>query len=253
MFDKNLGYLGTAVNALPGIVRTFEVSKDGNSIYWTMFTASQGIFVYNRPDEFGTFTLKDSLLQGMSIESAAWNPATGHLWVSNDARGLNKKYSNFTWYGVDLATKQLVDSLKLPKLIPANSDSLSRAIAFSADGKTAYVALFGVVYDRIYKFTKTGSGIEKLDEIPTGYDLSQNYPNPFNPTTNIKFSIPEQGFVSLKVYNTLGQEVATLVNEVKSSGSYQVDFNASNLSSGIYIYKLNTGKVSLSKKMLLVK
>ncbi|OGU65202.1 MAG: hypothetical protein A2X62_08975 [Stygiobacter sp. GWC2_38_9] len=254
MYDKNLTLLGTAVTGPPAIARTMKVSKDGNTIYWTPFTGTHGIFVYKRPDEFGTFTLADSLLKGMSVESAAWNPATGLFWVSNDKRGTEKKYTHLTWYGVNVTTKQLVDSFTLASpIVPAAADELPRGICFSKDGKTAYVGLFGTAFARLFKFTKTGSGIEKLDEIPTGYDLSQNYPNPFNPTTNIKFSIPEQGFVSLKVYNTLGQEVATLVNEVKSSGSYQVDFNASNLSSGIYIYKLNTGKVSLSKKMLLVK
>jgi hypothetical protein len=253
MFDKNFSYLGTAVTGPPAIVRTFEVSKDGNTIYWTTFTGNQGIYVYNRPDEFSAYTLKDSLLQGMSIESAAWNPVTNLLWVSNDSRGLNKKYSDKTWYGVNLSTKQIVDSLKLPKITPAYSDSLPRAIAFSADGKTAYVGLFGAAFDRIYKFTNTGSAIEKLDEMPVGYELSQNYPNPFNPTTNIKFSLPKEGFVTLRVYNSIGQEVATLVNDFKSAGSYQVDFNASNLSSGVYVYTLSVGNYKISKKMMLMK
>ncbi|MDP2039016.1 MAG: T9SS type A sorting domain-containing protein [Ignavibacteria bacterium] len=257
MYDKNLTLLGTAVTGPPAIARTMKVSKDGNTIYWTPFTGTHGVFVYKRPDEFGTFTLSDSLMKGMSVESAAWNPATGLFWVSNDKRSETLapgKYGHLRWYGVNVTTKQVVDSFTLASPItPAAADELPRGICFSKDGKTVYVGLFGTAFDRLFKFTKTGSGIEKLDEIPTGYELSQNYPNPFNPTTNIKFSIPEQGFVSVKVYNTLGQEVATLVNEVKSSGSYQVDFNASNLSSGIYMYTLRTEKMSLTKKMLLVK
>ena len=88
---------------------------------------------------------------------------------------------------------------------------------------------------------------------PNNYNLSQNYPNPFNPTTRINFALPKSGLVTLKVYNILGKEVATLVNEVKNIGTYSVDFNASNLSSGIYFYKLEVNGFSEVKKMSLIK
>ena len=97
-------------------------------------------------------------------------------------------------------------------------------------------------------------GVESnVSELPEKYSLSQNYPNPFNPTTVINFSIPESGLVSVKVYNALGQQVAELVNEVKAAGSYDVDFNASNLSSGMYIYKISAGQFSATRKMMLLK
>jgi len=80
-----------------------------------------------------------------------------------------------------------------------------------------------------------------------------NFPNPFNPTTNISYSLAEDGYVSLKVYNILGKEVATLVNEVKPAGNYSVLFNASNLPSGVYIYTLQTSGQSLTRKMLLLR
>ena len=89
--------------------------------------------------------------------------------------------------------------------------------------------------------------------IPTAYKLEQNYPNPFNPTTSIKYSIPTGGFVSLKIYDVLGREVATLVNETKAPGFYKANFNASNLASGLYIYRLTSGTHSYAKKMLLIK
>ena len=88
---------------------------------------------------------------------------------------------------------------------------------------------------------------------PSDYVLEQNYPNPFNPSTTIKFGIPEKGNVVLKVYNALGAEVATLVNEVKEAGSYNVNFNASDLSSGVYYYKISSGKFVKTNKMLLLK
>lgn len=90
-------------------------------------------------------------------------------------------------------------------------------------------------------------------EIPQQYTLSQNYPNPFNPVTNIKFSIPNTGIVKLVVFDILGREVATLVNETKTAGSYVVDFDASSLSSGAYFYRLESGNYTETKKMLLVK
>lgn len=85
------------------------------------------------------------------------------------------------------------------------------------------------------------------------YSLDQNYPNPFNPSTTIKYSIPEAGLVTLKVYNLLGEEVATLVNEVKTASENSVTFNASKLSSGLYIYQIRSKNYSASKKMLLLK
>lgn len=85
------------------------------------------------------------------------------------------------------------------------------------------------------------------------YRLEQNYPNPFNPTTNISYVLPKAENVSLKVYDVLGREVATLVNEVKAAGAYTVPFNASNLSSGVYFYKLQAGSFVQTKKMMLVK
>jgi carboxypeptidase T len=85
------------------------------------------------------------------------------------------------------------------------------------------------------------------------FSLGQNYPNPFNPATAIKYSIPEDGFVKLSVYNLLGEEVTTLVNNLQQAGRYEVEFDASNLSSGIYIYKISAGNYSESKKMVLLR
>jgi hypothetical protein len=95
---------------------------------------------------------------------------------------------------------------------------------------------------------------------PVTFSLEQNYPNPFNPSTKIRYSIPnvtlsdvEGSSVQLKVFDVLGNEVATLVNEEKPAGNYEVDFNASQLSSGIYLYKLTTGNFIQTRKMILIK
>jgi len=88
---------------------------------------------------------------------------------------------------------------------------------------------------------------------PSSFELEQNFPNPLNLTTTIKFTLPEREMVSLVVYNSLGQEVVTLVDGVRAAGSYNVVFNGDNLSSGVYFYRLAAGKNSVIKKMLLIR
>ncbi len=108
----------------------------------------------------------------------------------------------------------------------------------------------------IIKTTTGGSsiGVQQINtSLPDKFYLEQNYPNPFNPNTNIEFSLPKNSFVKLKVFDLLGREIANLVNENLSAGSYKYDFNASALTSGIYFYKLETENFSETRKMVLVK
>ncbi|MCX7876814.1 MAG: putative Ig domain-containing protein [Melioribacteraceae bacterium] len=100
---------------------------------------------------------------------------------------------------------------------------------------------------------KTIVGIEEIGGIPTKFYLHQNYPNPFNPSTTIKFEIAKQSNVRLTVYNSIGKDVAELINKEMSAGNYQVNFDATNLPSGIYYYKLETENFTQTRKMLLVK
>ena len=95
--------------------------------------------------------------------------------------------------------------------------------------------------------------VEKLEVTPTTFELSQNYPNPFNPSTSIRYALPVNGKVTLKVYNVLGQLVSTLVNEEQATGTYVARFDASRLASGMYIYRLQVGNYSVAKKMMLLK
>ena len=90
-------------------------------------------------------------------------------------------------------------------------------------------------------------------QVPENFSLSQNYPNPYNPSTKINFSLPLKTYVKLKVYNSIGKEVASLVNENLNAGTYQYEFNAENLSSGIYYYTLETESFSETKRMVLIK
>jgi hypothetical protein len=99
-----------------------------------------------------------------------------------------------------------------------------------------------------------GVGVKEVSNvIPSDYILNQNYPNPFNPTTQIEYSVPQKGFISLKVYNLLGQEVATLFNGVQNTGNYVATFDGAGLASGVYLYQLQSANVSITKKFVLMK
>ncbi len=100
---------------------------------------------------------------------------------------------------------------------------------------------------------ETITEVENEVNIPSNFSLSQNYPNPFNPETTISFNLPSQQQVTLKIYDILGNEVATLMNETKQAGSYEIKFNASKLSSGIYFYSIKSGDFSKTMKMTLIK
>jgi hypothetical protein len=131
-------------------------------------------------------------------------------------------------------------------LTTANDDSYPYWYWVGNDtSNSVYQALkwFGIVTD----VNETGN------PLPTEFSISQNYPNPFNPTTAITYTIPEVSRVTLKVYDILGEEVATLVNEDKSVGNYVAYFDASKLASGMYIYTITAGQYTASKKMMLLK
>jgi len=97
------------------------------------------------------------------------------------------------------------------------------------------------------------SGVEQISGLPEDFSLKQNYPNPFNPSTKIEYSLPEAAYVQLKVYDILGNEVATLVNEEQSAGTYRADFTGNDLASGLYIAKLQVGNYTKTIKMTLLK
>jgi len=108
---------------------------------------------------------------------------------------------------------------------------------------------FALFTDRVLQVETKELTIDK----PAAFSLAQNYPNPFNSTTQIKYSVPADEFVSLKVYDILGNEVAKLVNEEKSAGTYSISFDAANLASGIYFYSISMGNFNQVKKMILLR
>jgi len=163
---------------------------------------------------------------------------------------------------VDLSGKIYVSSLTNGVYMSSDNGNTWTSLGMSGYGVSAMVV--NPSSDDIYVGTKEGqvykiSGNNNVTSVgdnyttPTEYKLAQNYPNPFNPSTTIEFVVPQAGMYSLKVYNTLGQEVANLVENELASGLHKVTFDASRLASGMYIYKLSGNNVNVSKKMILMK
>jgi hypothetical protein len=132
----------------------------------------------------------------------------------------------------------------------SNSPKYYSFIDADITGEKYYYRLNQLDTDGKYEYSKI---IEVDLRIPEKFELSQNYPNPFNPFTTIKYSLPESGNVKLNVYNLLGEQVAELVNGFKEAGVHTIKFNAENLISGLYIYKIESNGFVKSKKMTLIK
>ncbi len=161
---------------------------------------------------------------------------TKGLWVDNNTAGYES-----------LEGKMLVNAFNPTEKTQIYADGRVYLSA-PARGFAVYVAE--------EDYVAYGRGVDAAENgntIPAEYALEQNYPNPFNPATTIRYALPKDGAVRLTIYNLLGQEVTTLVNEYKLKGRYEVKFDASNLSSGMYIYRIDAGSFSDSKRMMLVK
>jgi hypothetical protein len=168
-----------------------------------------------------------------------------------------------TTSGFTSSSMQIVSGDSAVGYIPAQTDSTVIYYYISAtsnDGRTITKPL--VAPDGFYNFLVKNSVTDLTETIlPDDFYLFQNYPNPFNPTTKIRFAIPnviademkQSQFISLKVYDMLGNEVATLLNEEKDAGQYEVTFDATGLTSGVYFYKLEAGSIVQAKKMILLK
>jgi hypothetical protein len=140
-----------------------------------------------------------------------------------------------TWVSVDIP---------LTDFAPVD---MTNVFQFKFDGN-------GTIYlDNIFFSTMLSDVREVENSFPSDFVLEQNYPNPFNPATNIRFSLPEANQVTLRVYDLLGQEVATLVNQFMNAGTFEVSFDASNLPTGIYTYSITAGDFQSVKKMMLIK
>lgn len=205
-----------------------------------------------------------------------WNlsaSANGNLYAATYGNGVYKSVDNgisWTKLGGNL-TSDFIYSISVDKNETVYASSLSSGIYSYTNNNWETIALpkekvsslylnpdnamvyAGTKNGTIYSIESKATNIEDAKTIPTEFAMSQNYPNPFNPTTTIEFSVAKQEAVKLVVFNMLGEEVKTLVNSNLAPGKYSIPFNASELSSGVYIYKISSPDKTISKKMMLLK
>ena len=234
---------------------------DGTS--WTMYNISNS-------------SLPDNDVQAVAIDGG------GNKWIGTSIGGLVKfdgtnwtifnilnssllsdnvnsiviDVNNFLWTGTGYGlTKSDTAGINWTVYNTSNSgllDNYISSIAIDGNGNK----WIGTIQGGLAVFNETGivTKVQKLtNNIPGTFVLSQNYPNPFNPTTTINYSLPKAGNVTIMIYDILGREIRTLVNEEKTAGNYTVQFNGSNLSSGIYFYRMQSGSFSQTKKLILLK
>ena len=198
---------------------------------------------------FNVIALSDSganIISGL-IKDNSGNPVNGALVYAKDDNG--EIYS----YGVTNNNGSYV----ITGLIPGKYDVSSAKFGYTTSQSSSVTLDYNSNYSSSVGFNLTPDETTNIEstrtDLPNDYLLNQNYPNPFNPTTTISYQIPQNSHVILKVYNILGKEVATLVNGQEAAGKYQINFNASNLASGIYLYQLRAGSFIATKKLILLK
>jgi photosystem II stability/assembly factor-like uncharacterized protein len=211
------------------------------NIYGLSFSGNIGI-------AGGSTSAGDGAISISSDNGTTWTPGpfSGSGPAANCAtQGNNFIYSTFTG-AIYLSTNSGVSFQK--------EDSVSGSeyynVKIARTGNSVWACGVGGI---IRKGTTTLTAINDMKPVVQRFSLEQNYPNPFNPSTSIKYNIAKPGLVKIDVYNTLGQRVKELVNEVKESGSYNISFNSSSISSGIYFYNIETPQFSQVKKMIILK
>lgn len=213
----------------------FDIAVVGNNIY---VTGINGIIVKGSSDPYLPVELTSfsAEMQGTSAV-LSWKTATE---TNNRGFDVEKKTAGSSWQKIGFVkgagTSTAVHSYSFTDKQPGSGTILYRLKQIDYDGTIKYYSAAEVNNAAAYKFS-----------------LSQNYPNPFNPSTNISYTVPATGKVSLKIFNILGREVATVVNGIQQAGEYKIIFNASELASGIYFYELRCGNYTATRKMTLLK
>jgi sugar lactone lactonase YvrE len=164
---------------------------------------------------------------------------SGNKWIGTYGGGL-VKFDGENWTVYNTSNSGLPSNFVWAIVI----DNAGNKWIGTYDGGLAVYSEGGVILDV--------KGENRV-EIPTKFALYQNYPNPLNPATKIKYTVPEESFVKISIHDVLGKEIATLVNERKLAGSYELEFNASNLTSGVYFYTMKAGNFIETRKMVLIK
>lgn len=238
----------SSMNAIVGLDLIPQVDDSFAGEDTVTYSSNTGIISVNKASYIGFKVLSENLKGlGMFVYYEGYDQDTTY-W----------RYLSLNTFDSLLITNPLDPNVDDPVVIPsfnsktiASGDSVTFywAIAYGAE-ETEMLASLEQAQQKYNLYTSVESD---LNNIPTNFTLDQNYPNPFNPSTKISFGLPQRSNVVLKIFNTLGEQVAELVNESLEAGTHSYNFDASSLSSGIYIYTLQTEAGNISKKMTLLK
>jgi len=225
------GETGTLGFPLSYKITTIKYSPDGNEVWLNEFSG----------DSTGTdgYTGYD-----IAIDNLANVYVIGQRYSNSDITTL--KYNTAGSFQWAIYYNGLSNSQDVPVAVGVDPNGNVFSTGNSFDALSGYDIT-------IIKYVQTPTSLDDEENSIASFSLEQNYPNPFNPTTNIRYQVSSNTQVSLKVYDVLGNEVATLVNDYREAGSYEVNWNASNLSSGIYFYKLQSSSFVDTKKMILLR
>lgn len=264
--------LGNSWSLLSGFTAATAHANDlevnpvnGNIFAGTYF---QGMFRSN--DRGTTWTKINKGMENQYVEELTID-SSGNIFAGTHSGVYRSRDNGENWTKVGLDSLIVLSMANFRGSILAGTEK--KGVFLSTDGGNSWTntgipndAVHSLAYGRngiafagtnsgsIYRTTEAVTSVKRdKDNIPDKFSLKQNYPNPFNPSTNIRFDLTQAAPVSLKVYDLLGREVAVLVNETLSSGSYSFSFDASNLKSGIYLYKIQAGNYSDVKKMIVLK
>ncbi len=192
---------------------------------------------------------KSSGLRAFSYDDTSF---TNTAYIDEDSRRVVVATNGtiFLANGWDGLRAYSYDGVSLTNTAHINNDGFAVAVDVSPDG----IVFLATRDSGLFAYTYSGNTAiaDKPSKIPVKYKLSQNYPNPFNPTTTIEFSIPKTEFVTLKIYNVLGKEVATLVSDKFSPGNYKYNWDAGSLASGVYYYRIESDSFEQTRKMILL-
>jgi hypothetical protein len=277
VFDTNLNHLENVRNETIHIARSHVVAPDGLTFYETNPSIPYTI-IHKRADEFSPWDSVGVAFEGMRIETGAFNPATGNLWVSagNTSDGVNNHPSvetdwrsntwyefdpddlttplnSISWVGCDFFDE---DGFCVMTGIPPANVARPRGMAFSPDGNTVYLASFNAAPSdpgaQLQQWTFAVVSTDPTSQ-PGLFTLAQNYPNPFTGSTTIDFEIEEAGYVTLRVFDVLGRQVAVVIDGTLPADSHTARLDAGSLATGTYVYTLElNGQVLGSRRMLVI-
>lgn len=210
---------------------TYTYDANGNQLTWLYEIWQNGAWVNSQR---GTYTYDSNgnlvTLMYESWQNGAWLNISRSTYT-HDAFNNTTTANGYKW----------LDNNWVPGL---------NALSFAYNNKQDYESIYSSTATATYQYI---TGVENDSQEEMDYSLSQNYPNPFNPETVIRYALPFAGNISIIVYNSLGQDIATLVDRYMEAGKHTVTFDASKLTSGVYFYRLSTEKGSISRKMTLLK